>query len=62
MNCGVRLRLQTGHHHVHETAAALVLYRVIYFIGPLAVTLAVEATSRGGAVVARLVGPGRDHP
>ena len=46
----VMLRLQTGRHHVHETAAALILYRVIYFLGPLALTLAGEAASQGVSV------------
>ena len=53
----VMLRLQTGRHHVHETAAALILYRVIYFFGPLAVTLASEVASRGVRLLARLTRP-----
>jgi phosphatidylglycerol lysyltransferase len=39
--------LTTGRSHVHETAAALILYRVIYFLGPLLVTCAVWAAQRG---------------
>lgn len=46
--------------HVHETAAALILYRVIYFLGPLAVTLTGEGARRGSAILARLRAANRD--
>ena len=51
---------QQARHHVHETVAALILYRVIYFIGPLALTLAGEAVAQGVRLLA-LVRRGRNH-
>lgn len=50
----VMLGLQTQRHHVHETAAALLLYRAIYFIGPLLVTVAVWSARQAGRLWARL--------
>jgi phosphatidylglycerol lysyltransferase len=47
--------------HVHETAAALILYRLIYFLGPLAVTLIGEAARRGSTILPRLLAGGHDR-
>lgn len=57
----VMLGLQTRRHHAHETAAALILYRAIYFLGPLAVTLAGETASQGAKLTARLARAARDR-
>jgi uncharacterized membrane protein YbhN (UPF0104 family) len=54
----VMLGLQTRRHHVHETAAALILYRVIYFLGPLLVTIVAAAALRGRRLVMRLARAG----
>src|SRR5580658_1127125 len=50
--------LQTPGRHVHETAAALILYRVIYFLGPLAATMLVASALRGRRLVQNLVRAG----
>ncbi len=55
----VMLGLQTRRHHAHETAAALILYRVIYFLGPLLVTVLAASAQRAKQLaldLARAVG------
>lgn len=47
----------TGRSHVHETAAALILYRVIYFLGPLVVTCAVWLVQHGVRLARTVVRP-----
>ena len=51
----VMLGSQTRSHHAHETAAALILYRVIYFLGPLLATTLAAAALRARPLVLRLV-------
>jgi uncharacterized membrane protein YbhN (UPF0104 family) len=51
----VMLGLQTRRHHVHETAAALILYRAIYFLGPLVVTGLVWSALQASKLARRLV-------
>ncbi len=56
----VMLGLQ-ARSRIHETAAALILYRLIYFIGPLALTLAGGAAAQAGRMLTRLVGVARSR-
>jgi uncharacterized membrane protein YbhN (UPF0104 family) len=56
------LGLQTRRHHVHETAAALILYRVIYFLGPLLVTGMGWAALRARTLALRLARAGGPKP
>jgi phosphatidylglycerol lysyltransferase len=47
----VMLAFQTRRHHAHETAAALILYRAIYFLGPLLVTVLAASVLRARRLV-----------
>lgn len=58
----VMLGLGTKSLHVHETAAALILYRAIYFLGPLLVTSIVWAVLRGARLLTRLTGADVPEP
>ena len=58
----VMLGLQTRPHHAHETAAALILYRAIYFLGPLLVTVLAASAVRGRRLLLRLAGAGGAEP
>jgi phosphatidylglycerol lysyltransferase len=49
--------LSTGRSHVHETAAALILYRVIYFLGPLLAACVVWSLQHGVRLAVRMARP-----